>query len=280
MDRVPNRPAGGLPEASAAQIQRLQDLARPSRQTPRQVIVEDPEPICTCLRFGVEVGEVYVEAGQTVPPELLTACQTANVPLAEVPVAANTRIFKSDKRARIFATIRVPSPPRLADLELNAHSGDLVVLDGVRIVGNIGAIIRSAFALGAGAVCLTDSELMSIADRRLLRASRCYVFALPVVLATAAEVAGFIRSRDLGCAVFDSGGSSPVGLLGTLPRPAALVFGSERRGPGAEFRELAGRVVSIPMRPDAESLNVSVSVGIGLAARASAGGWAVGASPS
>ncbi|MGI5507469.1 TrmH family RNA methyltransferase [Lentzea sp. CA-135723] len=49
----------------------------------------------------------------------------------------------------------------------------------MKIVGNIGAIVRTSLALGASGIILVDSDITSIADRRLQRASRGYVFSFP-----------------------------------------------------------------------------------------------------
>jgi TrmH family RNA methyltransferase len=228
-------------------------------------VVEEAEPIIIALGAGVEVDAVFVEEGQAAPDTLVRAATAADVPIFALTTHDAVRVFKSDKRARICATVRLPTPAKLSDIL--ARPGDLVVLDGVRIVGNIGAITRSAFALGAAGLVLVDSDLDSIADRRLLRASRGYVFALPTVIAEASEVLAAVRAAGAEVAALEADGGVPLDELGRRPGRLALVFGSERRGGSPAFAGAADVKAAIPMRPAAESLNVSVAVGIVLYAR-------------
>jgi tRNA G18 (ribose-2'-O)-methylase SpoU len=52
----------------------------------------------------------------------------------------------------------------------------------------------------------------------------------------------------------------------TVPFPddALIAFGSERHGISDELREMATRVVAVPMRPQVSSFNLATSVGMGL----------------
>jgi TrmH family RNA methyltransferase len=157
--------------------------------------------------------------------------------------------------------------------------GDIVVLDGVRIVGNIGAIIRTATGLGAAGVVLIDSGLTTVADRRLLRASRGYVFSLPVVLSTAERLREFLDEHFVDIAVLEADGQVELSQVAAGPEPLALVFGSERAGTSELLRSVFSdhegdwdrsketRTVSIPMPGPVESFNVSVAAAIVLYSR-------------
>jgi TrmH family RNA methyltransferase len=256
---------GQITDASASAIQRLRDLVRHPRQGTKQTIVEDEEPVINCSRFGLDVIEVFVEQSHQPSAAFLEECAQRNVPVRSLAESVNIQIFKNDRRPHVYAVIRLPTAPKLD--QILARPGDIVLLDGVRIVGNIGAIVRSAFALNAAGVILVDSGLETVADRRLLRASRCYVFALPVAIADQAVVARWLEANQIKPLLMEAGGSIPIDQLARLDGRVALVFGSERRGLSGEFLDIAQGSVSIPMRAEAESLNVSVSVGIGLYAR-------------
>jgi TrmH family RNA methyltransferase len=262
----PAPPEPPWPPAEPASVQRLVDLARRPAKGAKRALVEEPEPIANAIAAGVEVDQVYVEEGQAVPPDLVAACAWAGVPIRALTTRDAVRAFKSDKRARICASVRLPAPAKLGDIL--ARPGDVVVLDGVRIVGNIGAIIRSAFALGAAGLVLVDSDLDSVADRRLLRASRGYVFALPTVIAEAETALAALGAAGAEVAVLEADGAVPLAELARRPGRLALVFGSERRGSSAALAAAADITAAIPMRAAAESLNVSVAVGIVLHARA------------
>jgi tRNA G18 (ribose-2'-O)-methylase SpoU len=142
-----------------------------------------------------------------------------------------------------------------------------VILDGVRITGNIGAIIRSAVALGAAGTVLVDSGLASAYDRRVIRASRGLSFAHPVVLATREDVAALLASSSATLVSITGEATAPLAGLARIPGRVALLFGGERAGASAGLDALAARRFAIPMTPGVESLNVSTAAAIALYAR-------------
>lgn len=247
-------------------VQRIIDVTKHSRSVVKTALIEDVEPLLQCIRAGLDFIEVYGIDTIPVPSELLTACQQRNIPVRLIESSIVNQVFKTEKRPKAFGITRVPRPCRFD--ELAGTTGDLIVLDGVKIVGNIGAIVRTSFALGAAGIVLVDSDLVSIADRRLVRASRGYVFSLPIVLATREEAIGYFRDSRLRLMVFDIEGDLTVGDLRSVDERLAFVFGSEKTGTSSAFEGISASSVSIPMNASAESLNVSVSAGIALHERA------------
>jgi TrmH family RNA methyltransferase len=247
-------------------MQRILDVTKPSRSSIKTVLIEDTEPLMQCLAAGVEFIEVYSSDSIPFPPELLALCQQRNVPVRIVESPVVNQLFKGERKAKTFGIARVPRPARFQDIA--ERGGDVVVLDGVKIVGNIGAIVRTSLALGASGIVLVDSDLATIADRRLLRASRGYVFSLPVVLASREDAVTFVRDNEMPLMAFEAGGEVAVKDLGGKQERLALLFGSEKGGPSELFKKTSATSVSIPMFHSTESLNVSVSVGIALHERA------------
>lgn len=254
-----------LSDRSDPAVQRLVDLAKPGRAS-RLVLIDDLEPVTQSMTAGVEFVEVYGLESHGVPESLLALADAKGVPVRLVSTELAGRIFVVEKRSKVFGVARIPAPSTFADVL--AAAGDVVVLDGVKIVGNIGAITRTAFALGAAGIVLVDSDLTSVADRRLIRASRGYVFSLPIVIASRAEALAQIADSGLRVVSFDLDGTLSVDDLRLVQQRVALVFGAEKGGASDEFSAAADDTVTIPMNPAAESLNVSVSAGIALHARA------------
>ena len=135
---------------------------------------------------------------------------------------------------------------------LGPRSSDSIVvaLDGVQDPGNVGTIVRLAAAFDCAGVVL----LPGCADAyspKAIRASAGAVLSVPVVNATADELAG------LKLYVADARGK-------TSPPPsrdAVIVFGSEGSGVSEEIRRVA-TPIAIPMSPRVESLNVAASAAI------------------
>ncbi|MGX8277621.1 MULTISPECIES: NshR/TsnR family 23S rRNA methyltransferase [Streptomyces] len=255
-----------ITERSDPAVQRIIDVTKHSRAVVKTVLIEDIEPLLQSIRAGVGFIEIYGLDTVTLPDELLDLCARRDIPVRLLAAPVANQVFKTEKKPKVFGLARVPKPTRLADL--SATTGDLILLDGVKIVGNIGAIVRTSFALGASGIVLVDSDLGTIADRRLIRASRGYVFSLPIVLASRDEALKYVQDNGVRPVVFEAGGELTVGDLDGMDERLVLMFGSERTGPSGVFAHTAATSVSIPMNPAAESLNVSVSAGIALNARA------------
>lgn len=255
-----------ITDRSDPAVQRIIDVTKHSRSVVKTALIEDPEPLSECLRAGLDFIEVYGLETAPLPKELLDACRERGVPVRLIGSSVVNQVFKTDKKPKAFGIARVPKPCRFADLA--DRTGDLIVLDGVKIVGNIGAIVRTSFALGAGGIVLVDSDLVSIADRRLVRASRGYVFSLPIVLASRAEAVGHLRDSGTRLVAFEADGALSVSDLGEVDERLALLFGSEKTGMSREFEGVTADSASIAINPAAESLNVSVSAGIALHERA------------
>ncbi|MEU1277834.1 NshR/TsnR family 23S rRNA methyltransferase [Streptomyces sp. NPDC005805] len=243
-------------------MRRIVDVTKPSRTHIKTALIEDTEPLVQCLGAGVEFIEVYASDAGPLSEELLDLCRKKNVSVRLVESGIVNQLFKGERKAKTFGLARVPRPAKPSDLA--GLGGDVVLLDGVKIVGNIGAIVRTSLALGASGIVLVDSDLTSIADRRLLRASRGYVFSLPVVLASREEAVAFVRDSGLPLMVLEADGELTVKDLGAQRERLGLLFGSEKGGPSELFKEASATTVSIPMISSTESLNVSVSVGIAL----------------
>ncbi len=254
-----------ITEKSDPAVQRIVDVTKPSRAVVKTALIEDVEPLLQGIRAGIDVIEVYGTTSAPVPDELVGACRERGIPVRLMDSAVLGHVFKGEKKPKTFGIMRVPRPARLQDLAEAA--GDLVVLDGVKIVGNIGAIVRTSYALGASGIVLIDSDLTTIADRRLIRASRGYVFSLPVVLASREDALAFVGERGIPLMVFEADGELRLHDLAGRDERLALLFGSEKRGASQGLLGVPADAVSIPMIPEADSLNVSVSTGIALGER-------------
>ncbi|TDC61522.1 NshR/TsnR family 23S rRNA methyltransferase [Micromonospora sp. KC207] len=251
-----------ITERSDPAVQRIIDVTKHSRSVVRTVLIEDAEPLVEGMRAGLEFIEVYGVETSPLPSEVLAACQQRDIPVRLVGSPIMNDLFKTDKKPKAFGIARVPRPWSFD--ELARTTGDIIVLDGVKIVGNIGAIVRTSFALGAAGIVLVDSDLATIADRRLVRASRGYVFSLPIVLASRADAIAHLRRTGIPLVAFDTEGDLAVSELRDADEQLALLLGSEKTGTSRSFESIASHSVSIPINPAAESLNVSVCAGIAL----------------
>jgi TrmH family RNA methyltransferase len=133
-------------------------------------------------------------------------------------------------------------------------------LHGVADPGNVGTVIRTAYALVGGSVMI-GSESADPYGPHAVRASMGAVFAEPLVRG------GIDQTPEPRAALVAHGGEP----LEALDAPATICLGAEREGmPEEVLRHCAVRV-TIPLRDGAESLNVAAAAAIALHRIASAG---------
>lgn len=135
----------------------------------------------------------------------------------------------------------------------------LLILQGVTDVGNIGAIIRSAYAFGVDAVVV--SGIKSVNLEAIIRTSSGAVFEMPIVLEP--NTLGLINElKQTGFKLYgaDMGGKD-IKDVEFAPK-MALMMGSEGEGIPAKIKSKLDEIVSIKMAREFDSLNVSAATAI------------------
>ncbi len=135
----------------------------------------------------------------------------------------------------------------------------VVILDGVTDVGNIGAIVRSAYALGVDAIIATGVRQLNYGA--ITRTSSGALLDMPFLVVN--NILDIIN--ELSQVGFKSYGASIGGIdIKDAPKSQKniLILGSEGRGLSKRVQEKLDTNVSIKMKRDFDSLNVSVAAGI------------------
>jgi len=247
----------------AAPIRQL--LTRTGRQDLNQILIDDEENILQALDAGVEIESVYC-AGEEVVSETLRKNLTAGATIHEVAKRTTKKLFENDKISRIFA---IAETPRSLGLEaLKTVTKDVVVLEDLSISGNIGNIIRTSLALGVGGIILLNMDPLDIYDRRLIRASRGYVFSLPIMTTSTRQLIDYCQQNNQPLLVTSATATRTVDEIASIPERLLIVFGSEKEGASPEIEQAATLQVRIPINKQVESLNVSAAAGITLYNRA------------
>lgn len=156
----------------------------------------------------------------------------------------------------VLCAMRRPAPRRVE--EVCADARRVVVIDGVVDTTNIGAIFRSAAALGIDAVLLTPTSCDPL-NRRAVRVSMGSVFLLPWTWLdepiTHLSTLGF---RTAAMALTDNSVSIDHPALRNEPR-LAIIMGTEGDGLAPEVIAKSDYVVRIPMSHGVDSLNVAAA---------------------
>lgn len=132
-----------------------------------------------------------------------------------------------------------------------------LVVDQLADPGNMGTILRTAYAAGVQVVYLTKRTVDPF-NPKVVRAAMGAHLRLPITYiddqasALLTELTVLIAERGEGTPYYQVDWRSPI----------ALVVGSESEGVGETMRTLASGGVHIPVREETESLNAAVAAGV------------------
>ena len=163
----------------------------------------------------------------------------------------------------VLCAMRRPVLPSME--EICRDTRRIVVIDGVVDTTNIGAIFRSAAALGIDAVLLTRNSCDPL-NRRAVRVSMGSVFLVPWAWldGTIGDL-NKLGFRTAAMALTDDSISIDHPILAAEPR-LAIVMGTEGEGLSYKTIAEADYVVRIPMAHGVDSLNVATAAAVVLLA--------------
>jgi TrmH family RNA methyltransferase len=136
----------------------------------------------------------------------------------------------------------------------------VIILEAVEKPGNLGAIIRTAYAAGVDAIIINDSQT-DIYNPNVIRASEGYVFKQNLVKASREETIGWLKKNKIKTFAAATDGSEEYTKT-DLTGSTAVVLGSEADGLSQKWLGAADVRIKIPMRAGMDSLNVSVAAAV------------------
>ena len=139
-------------------------------------------PVAEALRAGNPLERIVIAQGAGGPrlQEIIDLARRAGVPVRFEPRSSLDRLASSSAHQGVIA---LGAARKYADLESVASSEMLVVLDGVEDPHNLGAVIRTAHAAGAGAIIIPERRAAGITDV-VAKAAAGALEHLPVVRVT------------------------------------------------------------------------------------------------
>jgi TrmH family RNA methyltransferase len=143
-------------------------------------------------------------------------------------------------------------------LPLPTDPNFVILVDQVRDPGNLGTMLRTAEAAGAGAILLTPGTVDAFSPK-VVRAGMGAHFHLPIshlpwhqIHAYLTDLPVFLAEADQGIPLWEA----------DFRQPCALLIGGEAFGASPMGEEAATHRITIPMFGRTESLNAAVAAGI------------------
>ena len=217
-------------------------------------------PVAEALREGRPLDRVLIAQGAGGPrlQEIIDLARRASVSVRFEPRSGLDRLAGTAAHQGVVA---LGAAQKYAGIDAATASEMVVVLDGVEDPHNLGAIIRTAHAAGAGAVIIPERRAAGITDV-VAKAAAGALEHLPLVRVTNVNrTLEELKQRGFWIYGLDERGAESYDRV-EYASPTALVLGSEGKGLHEQVKKHCDVLVRIPLAGKISSLNVSVAAGV------------------
>ena len=217
-------------------------------------------PIREALLAGQSFERVLIAKGAGGPKlqEIIDLCKKTKIPVRYEERAALDRAASVTKHQGVVA---IGGASTYASLTVVEGKDLVVILDGVEDPHNLGAIIRTAHAAGAGAVIIPERRAAGLTET-VAKAAAGALAHLPVIrVVNVSHSIEDFKQRGYWIYGLDERGEQLYNEI-QYSRPTAIVVGGEGHGLHEHVKKRCDYLVRIPMAGAIASLNVSVATGI------------------
>ncbi len=258
----PATPAGFLveegcvivsPQNSRVKLARQLQQRRDSREAEGLFVAEGARLVTDLIQAGMHAAFIILSD----TPTAQDWRATCDIPVDCLVVSEQTMRGLSGEVTPpgILAVFHTPAPP---DLAATRAASTLLVLDGLRDPGNLGACLRVA----AGADCrhvLLAPGCVDLYNPKVLRGAMGAHARLLMWQCSWSDIRAVCAGRDVWVA--DAFGRRDYDMV-DWRQPNALVIGGEAAGVSLEARSMATGQLRIPLANRVESLNAAVACGV------------------
>ena len=136
----------------------------------------------------------------------------------------------------------------------------VLVLEGIEKPGNLGAILRTANALGVDTVIACEPAF-DLFNPNAIRSSLGAIFSLPLFEMPSEDAVRLLNKHHIPIVATHLNAALPLHKC-DLTGPVALVLGAEAKGISPFWSEQARQRIIIPMSGQVDSMNVSAAAAI------------------
>lgn len=230
------------------------------RKQQSRIVIDGVRETALALSAGIDVIELYVRPpsdNETIAA-LIAAAESTAAEVFEVDPQVFSKLAFGDRNEGVVA---VASTPRRELSEWSLPDSPLVVvLEGVEKPGNVGAVLRTADAVGVAAAILADAPI-DLYNPNTIRASLGAVFTVPVFAASSIDTLAWLRKNAFRMLAARVDGAEDYSKA-TYRGSTAIVLGSEAGGLTEIWRGDDITPIALPMRGRIDSLNVSTSAAV------------------
>jgi TrmH family RNA methyltransferase len=190
--------------------------------------------------------------------EIIAAIEAAGGEAIETTADILSKMSGKDNPQMLLGAYRQP-PTSLERID-RSKAPLWIVAQALRDPGNLGTILRTGDAAGAGGLILIDDSADPYSVEAV-RASMGAVFTQQIAAARWEEFLPWLRSGD-GQLVGTSLKATQDYLEAEYQQPCFLLIGNEQQGLPPEYEEQCDLLVKIPMAGRADSLNAAMAAAV------------------
>jgi TrmH family RNA methyltransferase len=238
---------------------RLRD--RRERERTGRTLIDGARELTTAISAGTEIEVVYaLEEDGSTPVSVVATLEAARlegIEVVSVSPPVLERLAFGDRQDGVVAVARIP------DIGLAGLSPEepalIVVIEGLEKPGNLGAILRTADAVGASVIA-ADPRTDPF-NPNAIRASLGTIFTVPVAVASTGDTLAWLREREIPIVAARVDATGPYWSADFRPS-VAVALGSEAQGLSDAWSGPGVTAVRLPMSGIADSLNVSTTAAV------------------
>lgn len=262
-----------LAQISSLQNQRIKQLVklntRQHRDTEKRTLVEGIREVTQALNAGVLPYEAYIcpplmedPLAHRIVASLTRLAEQGQTAVFEVTTAVFQKIAYRGDSGGILLVIPYLQRP-LTDLSLS-NLPFFVVIESVEKPGNLGAILRTADAVGVDGLVVCEhptGHTTDIHNPNVIRASLGASFTVPTATAPTNHVIAWLSQANIPI-IAATPAATEIYTEVDMLTPVAIVMGSEAYGLSDAWLQAAQQHVLIPMSGVVDSLNLSVATAL------------------
>lgn len=221
--------------------------------------IEGVRMIEEAIRSSIRLRAVFFSDAARGRQERLLSQIGNKVDVVELPDEGFRSAVDSESPQGVAALVE-RRPCSLEDALLKSSPPLVVVVAGLQDPGNLGTLIRSAEAFGAGGVLLGEGTV-NVFNAKTVRATAGSIFRLPLIEGKLKGFIAALRERAVKLVATSSHKGTAVAAV-NLSVPVAILVGNEGAGLPPELLRQVDELVTIPHAPQVESLNAGIAASV------------------
>lgn len=241
------------------ELKAYQDKAKKRKQE-SVFCIEGEKEIRHALKGGFRLKTVFVKQGYTdnVNDEAFTDCECIEVANA----LFETLCYR--KNTSVLIGVAHMQSHQLDRLQLPQKNAFILIAEAPEKPGNIGALLRTADAIGVDAMLLVNPKT-DLYNPNVVRSSVGCLFSVPVGVGGIEETISFLGDQKINIFSAALTANAKNYSVQDFTGSIAIAVGTEDNGLTDEWLAQNTTQIYIPMAGENDSLNVSVAAGILLA---------------